>query len=406
LISAIPVLFLSAAGLIALKLVAVFKWPTALWGLSQLAVFPANVTLVLGLLALTCLLVAQPRPFAAFVSARIDKLRLSRATLFGGAIVSSLLVFHLLRMRHWLFGDAHVLFTLNHDLGFKFGAGNVLFFQGRIQAYLAPIMQLDNAAAYVLVSYACGVATVCIALVIAETIGTSKINKLFSFSTIVLTGSIQMFFGYVETYPPVTATASFVFLCLIKWDGFRGGWLIGALLASIFSFILHPIAIYLTVPLVCAFIYQFRPGSGGSRRDVVILSVALLVSLGAGSWWIISSEIDSALALGNESSYTLFSFYHLADVINEYFLLVPLHGVLCTVAWWLEKRRHAQSSVQICLVAGTIAAFGTHSRSIRILVASTGTCLPCMLHRSLCLQRFSSAATSHSRTICAHLCSL
>ena len=107
------------------------------------------------------------------------------------------------------------------------------------------------------------------------------------------------------------------------------------------------------------FKYQFRPGSGGSRRDVVILAVAFLVSVGFGSWWIISSKIDSGLALGSESSYTLFSCYHLADVINEYFLLVPLHGVLCTVAWRSERARLGQSPVQICLVAGTIAAFGT-----------------------------------------------
>ena len=90
------------------------------------------------------------------------------------------------------------------------------------------------------------------ALSIAETLARDSLRKGLAFVIVTSTGVLQLFCGYVESYSLMAAFVTITLAFILKWGGNQAAWLAAALCSALVAFLLHPVAIFLCVPLLCA----------------------------------------------------------------------------------------------------------------------------------------------------------
>lgn len=145
-------------------------------------------------------------------------------------------------------------------------------------------------------------------------------------------GMIMLFFGYVETYPPVAAGVMAFLYFALRWFK-RGGSIIPAVLAFIVTAILHLSAIALLPGLLL--LLHFHAGKGVELKRLAV--VLLIVTIGAlavlwalqatGAFGGFFNENFLPLFVSSSSqdvAYPVFSFRALFDFANELLLVCPL----------------------------------------------------------------------------------
>jgi tetratricopeptide (TPR) repeat protein len=145
-------------------------------------------------------------------------------------------------------------------------------------------------------------------------------------------GAVMLFFGYVETYPPVAAGVMAFLYFSLKW--FRhGGSIVPAVLALLVTMTLHLSAVALLPGLL--FLLHVNAGKGVEQRSLArVLSLAvvagfaaLLLLQAAGAFGGFFNEHFLPLFTApsrQDVAYPFFSFRALFDNINELLLICPL----------------------------------------------------------------------------------
>ncbi len=149
-------------------------------------------------------------------------------------------------------------------------------------------------------------------------------------------GTIMLFFGYVETYPPLAAgVMAFIFFAL-RWMR-RGGSIIAAVMAFLATVILHLSAIALLPGLLI--LLHYHAGKDIDRKQLKIFLIAVIAA-GFGALWALQATgafggffSEHFLPLfGSHSNqdvaYPIFSLRALFDNVNELLLIVPLAVLL------------------------------------------------------------------------------
>jgi len=310
-------------------------WSVHLWGY-----FPAWVITILTIMGTgTCLL--SLRDDLSMNPFKID--------IFSGRLnyflipLGSALPFWLLRERLFFTGDGY-LWLRNLETGMKFRTHEPLEYY--IHAYFYDFskstLNLSPEISWALISVLCGVIFVCVAMLIAHHTGTSLTKKNIIFLSLVSTGSIQLFFGYVETYSILmlfTATSILFAIMSFKNKNF--------LFLSVFTFSLavcaHPSVAAFSPAFIYLFIVFFKEKNKWIEKLLysgkyiaasalpIVLSLLLFQTGGITIRTFIEEYSGKShilpLVLNNESSnipYSLLSAAHIIDIINEYMLIAPI----------------------------------------------------------------------------------
>ena len=147
---------------------------------------------------------------------------------------------------------------------------------------------------------------------------------------------------------------------LMYWQGQKTWALLLAILSWLAAFMLHPIASCLgpTIGLAVGFHLWKMPWPAPKR--LAVLGVLGIVSLGLVTYWLFHVAASQPVLLRPSQAYPLFGADHLKDALNEYLLLVPLHGPLLLFLLWRQRRELSwQDPVLVCLGTATVAAWGT-----------------------------------------------
>jgi tetratricopeptide (TPR) repeat protein len=343
----VPAIVFSAyALLVILAHAAGTVFPTSTtWGFHHLGFLP--VPFAVGILgAMILLLIPSVQEILRVGAERIAGASRSRPGRgIPGAVVAIILGVALevtARERTFFLGDGYLV---TRDLGAvtRLAAIPAVFYSSPLAGLIAwRLMQLWHLAgvneparlAWQSLSVLSGPAFACAAWRLSLLCSPDMVRRLLFFFTILLGGWAQLFFGYVETYPPLAfLMLTYIWLSVEFLHGERRLWLPTAVFAVMV--VTHVSTLLLTPSLAVLFFHALRRGS---TRDLLAsavgggaLFVLLLYLCGtspAGFWHILMMGKDSLLPIVPGDNYFvafgLLSGWHMANLLNAVLLLFPL----------------------------------------------------------------------------------
>ena len=333
----LPVLFLSVAA----HLVAVYWGTPFFWGIHHLHFFPAWLgwlltVVVLGLFVfpvnnLILKALEWLIGWAGRILAGTDKY-----VLFVKAGVVSLPIFWFARTRLFLLGDGYYKLE-------SLASGHITktepldgFVHNQLYQLLTSLFpNADPSLAYTVPSVVCGGVFIFLILILADLLGKTFFQKVIIFSMLVALGSIQLFFGYVESYTTLlVAVMLFTLLSLLFLQGRVN--VIFPFLALALSIPLHVSAIVL-MPALLYLIFQKWRSQGRRFPDLPTLLCL------AGCWGIVFLAVWKVFLMPGEgnrfeqflpltvtpkSSFTMFSGAHFGELANQLLLISPAGTIL------------------------------------------------------------------------------
>ncbi len=186
-------------------------------------------------------------------------------------------------------------------------------------------------------------------------------------------GMIMLFFGYVETYPPLAASVLAFLYYSLKWFR-RGGSITTAVLAFIVTVILHPSALALLPGFLV--LMHYRAGKTIDKKQLLIVLAVVIVAGFITLWVFRETRVFSGkfrkhfLPLFLEPAkqnvgYPIFSLRGLFDYINELLLIVPLIALL--PALFISRKRRSAAAAE-----PSAPLDGTDGTRERIFLAVSG----------------------------------
>ncbi len=323
--------FYACALIVLVHAVASFFPGERLWGVNQLAYVPLVPRWIIIVLALLILI---PRVNEAFyellgglfnlLERNLGKLnRIHKYILLGSA---SMVLFWVFRTQTHLLGDG--VLRMNEIMsGQKFSITGPLDFYLHVLVYR--ILKLDVYQTYALVSCLAGAFFVFVALCLSHLLGREAKERVFAFMVLVSMGSIELFFGYVESYTLVYAGIAAYLLFSFWFLQGRCGLILPGM-SLLFCTGLHLSAIYLLPSLVYLSIVKTKEKKTLIKNISAAMLVLLLVGMGL---FVLGTRNPGKTGLAfyfislfrsPENPYSFFSSAHLLDVINEQLLLSPL----------------------------------------------------------------------------------
>jgi Flp pilus assembly protein TadD len=333
----LPVLLLLVLG----HLLAAYWGTPFLWGIHHLYFFPRWLAWVLILATVSFFIPPINGPALAFLEGVFRALgrpvsKIPKYLAFIAAGIISIPFFWFLRMEYFLLGDgcfkletlASGAITTTEPLD------SIIHHQlYRLLASLFP--NADPSLAYTVPSVVCGGVFIFLILVLADLLGKTFFEKVLIFSALVTLGSIQLFFGYVESYTTLlVAVTLFTLLSLL---------FLGGKINIIFPFLALALSISLHVSalaLMPAFFYLvFRKWRIQGRRfpDVpTLLSLAACLGIVFLGVWKASVVVGEGRTFGQflplvatpKTSFTMFGGPHLSEFANELLLISPAGTLL------------------------------------------------------------------------------
>lgn len=280
------------------------------------------------------------------------------------ALISGL-IFWLFRIRHLNWGDAKIFVeAIPHPdfrLTYNWQAPLDVFLHSKIWELTNKLWGWDVPTVYGVISVLSGVIFLQILLSLAEEIGQSRIKKLFTWFFIATGGFMQLFFGYIESYT-IIPTGIIAYL----WYGARflkgRSNLFWPIIWLSLTNAFHPSTIVLW-PSALMLIKE-RPKSEWLRFAAIPAAVALsVVALmehgkhgieallgvdfpgGADRRWFVPLRHPET----EWEHYTMFSWGHLVDIVNEQLLVAPF-GLLLVILLGKEAFRKVKGEERKLLI--------------------------------------------------------
>ena len=317
------------------------------WGINHLAYFPPYVKIIFIVLFPLIFIPGINKGIRTVVRKPVAFLyeQSSKYKRYFWYVAFSLLSFPLfwvLRSKTYFLGDG-----FNYVANLNNGAKTLVWSELlesllHVQWYkfLNIFFSADGQLAYQIASITAGMIFVFLIFLFSDYMGQSLFEKFFVFSILATMGSIQLFFGYVEHY-------SFVYLSVLAYIFFAIRWLDkgGKLLFVIFIFVVclafHFASFYLLPSL--AYLLLLRGEGRISKKRIWGLGLGLLLIGALFLLYVFESKpglirifvlpIEQMHAPG----YTLFSFSHLLDMLNENLLISPVGLILFLIPFLLFK---------------------------------------------------------------------
>lgn len=360
------VTFLTCAFLILVHAVASFFPKERLWGLNQLAYVPLIPRWIIIILAFLILVPKINQVFyhalAGFFNL-VDRTfkRINRYYKYIFFSLISIIPFWVFKAKSHLLGDG----TLRGNeiaSGTKFSITEPLDFYLHVLVYR--FLKLDPYQTYTLISCLAGALFVFLALWLSHISGKENREKVFAFMVLVSMGSVQFFFGYVESYTSAYIGIMVYFLFSL-WFLEGKCSLIFPSLALFFSISLHLSALYLLPSLIYLCVVKSKKEERAWDFNSVFSVTLILLLVGAGLFiWSTQNPNKTSpatyfisLFVSQKDPYSLFSFAHLVDIINEQFLLSPAGIILLAVVIFLARKINFKDKVVIFFMIVILFSF-------------------------------------------------
>ena len=312
-----------------------------LWGINHLAYFPLWVRLIftlLGLLILVPLVNSRVYKLLEQILSFFQRILPKREVLTASLLaVIAMFFFWLLRTRTHFLGDGALVISLL-EKGQLFVKGSEpleilshLYLYKFLKLFFTPSAE----AIYTALSILAGGAFVIILFFLTKTLSEDRLDRLFTFCIFLFAGTTQLFLGYAEHY-------TLTYVSILTYLYFSIRYLQGKvkiylpILLCALSMSLHFSAAVLLPSLLFLFALKRKKGElAFSIKKAIPYFIALIFLLALSIYYIWSfnpalSQIFVPLFKGRvyAPDYTLFSFSHILDIINQHSLLLPVGVIL------------------------------------------------------------------------------
>ena len=358
-------LALWAFALVLLHLIAALTESPLLWGLDSWSYFPMPWALILAGMGV---ILAVPAT-TEFVSPLVfHGYRLHAAALVTTA--GSGFLFWGFRCEIHLLGDGY-WWIRNLEGGVKFWKNEPLaLYLNWLAHKLSNLFNVVSAReAFQIVSVLSGVVFVYVLFRLACRMGKTLSERVLVFAGVFTLGTVQLFFGYVETYPALNVMLVLYLLLAVRMLQGEGS-LLWPATAFWLCVLMHQSALVLSPSLGFLYLRWWKSESGGKKSlkllallfvPVGLISLLMLV-IGLDAGVLFSSDeenihlfIPFVSEVSRYFNYDLFSLAHLADLANLLLLLSPLCIPMCLL---LAGRKKPLSKVQLYLLTVSICTLG------------------------------------------------
>jgi hypothetical protein len=267
--------------------------------------------------------------------------------------LSSAVPFWLLRIQHLRWGDAAFIVKALSYTGadrptwtfYNWQSPLTIFLHARLWLLLNPVPGVGVDTLYALTSVLSGVGFVYVLLCLADQLGRDRLEKATVFGLVVTTGSMQLFFGYIENYTIMSVGVMLsLYLALRCQRGETSVAWPSLALAATNAF--HPSTIVLWPAMLCLAWQVARDRARSGDRSglvwvqlvippllVFVLLAAFMTAGGHGPGSLFSDDrpggadgfpfVPLFQTTTEWQHYTMFSPAHWLDWANEHFLISP-----------------------------------------------------------------------------------
>ncbi|MGB2697379.1 MAG: tetratricopeptide repeat protein [Candidatus Zixiibacteriota bacterium] len=319
-----------------------------LWGINHLAYFPLELGILL--LIVFFLLLIPGINFKVRNTLRIP-LELIYNFTFGRSkrlwfVLFSLLslpLFWVFRTRTHFLGDGYqVIDNLQKGEFFiKWTEPVETLIYVHLYKLLHNLLNVDAATLYELVSCFYGAILILLIFLLVDFLGQDKWEKLFLFPFIALMGSIQLFCGYAEHYSlSYILIFAFIFLSLKYLKG-EGNPFLPLLLIVLASFS-HVSAFYLLPSVFVLYVLGYQKEKGTPFLEnkenwaflfFVLTTILILLYIREYSWTVGNRYVPVFGGDHYAPGYSLLSWPHILDILNQHLLISPLGFILLISIW-------------------------------------------------------------------------
>jgi hypothetical protein len=372
-------------------------WALALI-VASLVLYPVNRTVRQGLArafnALISPVPASPRPAWRSRSGQVQAAAfplLSRQGVFALAGLLSLPVFWVARLGHLCWGDSFILAKgiANPEvhLTYNWQAPLTVFLHAKLWAAGHGLWGWSDAStAYALTSTLCGGLFIYVLCLMADALGRNRVEKLVIFALVATSGAMALFFGYVENYTIMSlGVVLYLYLGVRCLQGEVD--LVWPAIALAFTNAFDPATIVLAPSMLYLFWHHSAIGAGRRWRRAselarlalpfILVALGVLLLLTSGGHGLDALMGEDAPGGGDHrwfvplwrtetrwEHYTMFSWGHLRDILNEQVLtspfglvLVILGGVACCRNPFSRRKRVSSLLLFLSIAAGFYLLF-------------------------------------------------
>ena len=275
--------------------------------------------------------------------------------------LASVIPFWLFRTTTHLLGDGHLR---GSDLqkGITFKVTEPLDTYLHVLVYR--LLKLDGYQAYTLTSCITGALFVFLALWLSRLLVKNNKERVFVFLLLASMGSIQLFFGYVESYTLLYVTIMAYFLFSL--------WFLQGKCSLVFPSLtlflcigLHLSALYLLPSTLYLCMAKSEKEKKTFNLEGLFSAVFILLLVGAGLFILNTHNPEKTGATSyfmslfgsQEDPYSLFSFAHLLDIINEQLLLSPAGIILWAVVILCARKINFRNKMVIFFMIVILSSF-------------------------------------------------
>lgn len=180
------------------------------------------------------------------------------------------------------------------------------------------------------------------AIGIAAELTTDLGKRLLILSTLIFSGAIVLFCGYIEFYAPLWATTALWFYIALRYLNHRANW-VAAIVTYLIAVSIHLAALIFFPALLVLFVTRIQSNQvrkvGYTVVGVLALVAASLVV------WLYSTRIEIEVLIlplfngrPQAPDYAVFSLAHFFDIVNLALLVFPALPVL--IYWQIRSRLH------------------------------------------------------------------
>ncbi|MBN2227026.1 MAG: hypothetical protein JW763_06645 [candidate division Zixibacteria bacterium] len=346
--------YLILAGLFVLRIVPLFLPESRTWGFNQLLFLPEWWTYAYLALSVTALIL----PFYRFTDTiGIKAIKTINRHVFEiphrgyfriGMVAAMLFLFILFSTPTHFLGDGYqMIANLSEQAGqfFKWSEMGTTLLQSSIYSLLSDSNETAALLTFRIISWGSGILSIYLYVLIARIITDNPLKRLLVLMVLILSGSLLLFFGYVENYPLLQAIyAAFIYFGLRRLHTGRG--LLSVTIVFFMGLFLH-LQVAMFFP---ALIYLGLAEGKGNRLHVhykwMVFAILAVIGIALLGLAVYTYRTDLSFAghfmpfLTGKAvapGYTVFSLPHLLDIGNELLLLSP--AIMVFVALLIAERK-------------------------------------------------------------------
>jgi tetratricopeptide (TPR) repeat protein len=324
---------------ILLQVVPLLSQSTDLWGIDQWRYLPGPAVILLLLFGLLPL-VPSFRKGLAGLAKRADSSELARRLKhrpsigFPLVLAAAALLFWSFRQATHFLGDGN-LWIKTIETGQLCRSWDLIVscsLYTVVSRFIGMFGVLDARTTAALISVASGLVFLAFAWKTARQLSEKRDEQVFLLLAVLSTGSMMLFFGYIEAYPPAAAG-------LMIYLYYASRTLVGrsgpgaAVIACVAAMIFHPSMIALLPSLFVLYILR-RGARPNASRCLAVVSITVIVGLTAlwalQRWRLFGGYFHESFLpiLGggarNRVPYSILSWSSLVDLLNELLLVCPM----------------------------------------------------------------------------------